>query len=157
LLFVDDARVGRRLARALPGDAFVVTPGTWLQRVGPRQFALEVPRSACYDELLRALASERFTPDRVVYALGTRARDRGARTLERTLFGLTFLARALGRLGAPVQLSVLTFGVAEVDGGRLRPIAATALGPVLVTPREYPNVRTRLVDLPGPIGARTQL
>ena len=159
LLLTDDPGTAKQLAKRLPGDTYVVTPGKWMQKIGSRHYEIEPQLSACYEELLGALLGEGFAPDHVVYAFDTSrsllaydARSHRAQ-LARALHGPLFLARVLGRHGEPVQLSVVTHGLSDIDGGRLRPLAATVLGPVLVTPREYPNVRTRVIDLRGPLGS----
>jgi hypothetical protein len=62
---------------------------------------------------------------------------------------LVALARAAGELGMDSwSLDVAVSGTQQVlDSDVSRPYAATVTGPCRVIPLEYPNVRTRLIDL----------
>jgi NAD(P)-dependent dehydrogenase (short-subunit alcohol dehydrogenase family) len=61
-----------------------------------------------------------------------------------------YLAQALGKelAGAPIKLAAIVADTLDVLGGEpIAPIAATARGPCLVTPREYANVSGYYIDI----------
>jgi acyl transferase domain-containing protein/thioesterase domain-containing protein/NAD(P)-dependent dehydrogenase (short-subunit alcohol dehydrogenase family) len=163
LVFSDGSGTVERLLRRLGTRAVHVTPGPSLRQLDAQAWEFDPGSSNQHQELLDALGEQGFCPTHVVYALGLSLRARGERTLHRgtpreaalvdsalvaSFFAPTFLARALGRLGEPVSLSVLTSGVAQVDQAELTPLHALVLGPALVAPREFPQLKTRVIDVP---------
>lgn len=163
LVFSDGSGTVERLLKRLGAGAIHVTPGPMLRQLDAQAWEFDPGSSNQHQELLDALGEQGFRPTHVAYALGLSLRARGERTLHRgtpreaalvdsalvaSFFAPTFLARALGRLGEPVSLSVLTSGVAQVDQAGLAPLHALCLGPALVAPREFPQLKTRVIDLP---------
>ncbi|GAA0736032.1 SDR family NAD(P)-dependent oxidoreductase [Dactylosporangium roseum] len=69
-------------------------------------------------------------------------------------FTLPFLlARSLGTAGRPATLTAVTRGVLPVRGDECaEPTAALATGPVVVASREFPGLRSRLIDVDSPAG-----
>lgn len=140
-------RAGERF-EALPDGDFVLDPGD----------------EGAMDRLLETLSSTGRVPGTVLHALApgivSPADDlTGVEEAEdRAFHSLLGLARALGRAGwdRALRLSVLTTGaqqVASEDG--VEPLQSLVLGPVIVIAREFPGIRTRLVDLaPGPMTLR---
>jgi acyl transferase domain-containing protein/thioesterase domain-containing protein/acyl carrier protein len=170
LVFSDGSRLVERLIRRLGKDVVSVTPGSALRQLGAQAWEFDPGSSNQHQELLDALAEQGFRPDHAVYALGLSLRARSQRwlghgtpreasaldsALVASFYAPTFLARALGRLGEAVELSVLTTGVAQLDQTELAPLHAASLGPVLVAPREFPQLRARCIDVSRSIlGAR---
>jgi acyl transferase domain-containing protein len=170
LVFSDGSRLIEQLVKRLGGGVVCVTPGRVLHKLSEDVWEFDPGSSNQHQELLDALADQGFRPDKVVYALGLSLRARGRRWLHRasragaglagdpdgaldsalveSFFAPTFLARALGRLGEPVELCVLTTGVSHVPGSAQAPLHALCLGPVRVAPREFPQLATRCIDLP---------
>ena len=65
-------------------------------------------------------------------------------------YSLLFLAKALAKqnVGNEIDLFVLSNNIQEVQGTEtLCPEKSTLLGPCMVIPQEYPNIRTKSIDL----------
>src|SRR5205085_1043394 len=76
-----------------------------------------------------------------------------SRLAERSFFSLLFLAQSLGRTGTtnPLKLLLVSNGIRQVTGvEQLHPEKAIALGPCLVLPREYPNIKCQSIDITVP-------
>ncbi|MDB4973837.1 MAG: polyketide/non-ribosomal peptide synthetase [Myxococcaceae bacterium] len=166
LIFSDGSRIAQRLSARLPG-AVTVTAAATVQQTGPRHWQLDINSSNQHHDLLDALGEKGFRPDHVVYLHGLSplahmpglARPEGmldahadedTRELYASFYVPTFIARALGRLSEPVQFSVVSSGMAQIGDEKLTPLRATSLGPVLVGPREFPQLRTRFIDVLRP-------
>ena len=131
---------GATVTAIRPGPAFAPTDDGWTVRPGNADDALAV---------LRALKGGGVRLERVVH-LWTLAPAPGGtdETVSLGLHTLVALARAAGELGSRAwALDIVTTGANQVlDGGEVRPDAATLVGPALVVPLEYPEVTTRLID-----------
>jgi NAD(P)-dependent dehydrogenase (short-subunit alcohol dehydrogenase family)/acyl carrier protein len=81
------------------------------------------------------------------------------RLAERSFFNLLFLAQSLGRTGitSPLKLVSISNGLRQVTGvEQLQPEKAIALGPCLVLPREYPNIKCQSIDITVPTAGSRQ-
>lgn len=142
---------GHRVVAVLPGDAFAPVD-EWTYSLAAEA------GGAGYPELLEALAARDIVPDRVLHAwliTVDRAFRAGStffhRNQEHGFYSLFHLARALNRTGAAdraLHLVVLANGSIGVRAEEV-PFAdkATALGPSLVIPREFPLWTSRFVDI----------
>ncbi|MET0285419.1 MAG: SDR family NAD(P)-dependent oxidoreductase [Polyangiales bacterium] len=154
LVFSDGSLLARRLIAQLGTETLVATQGEQVVERAPRHWQLDFHSSNQHQDLLDALAQKGELPTRVVYlAPATKSSfashdERLQRELFDAFFVPTFVARALGRRGEPCELSVITRGAASITDEPLVPLQALALGPVLVAPREFPQLRTRCIDLP---------
>lgn len=142
---------GNTVVMLRPADTYtVISPDEY-------QFAPEQGRDG-YEMLLRDLADAGRTPDRVVH-LGlltdTETHRSGSsffhRNLELGFYSLLFLAQAWGADGVkrPLHVLVGTVGAQRVSGTDSAPWPeqATALGPVMVIPRELAGVTVSCLDL----------
>jgi acyl transferase domain-containing protein len=132
--------------QALPDGRFTVCPG----------------REDDLDRLVEGLTSAGRVPGIVIHALaaGVIAPGDDLEGIEaaedRAFHSLLGLARAMARGGwdQPLRLSVLTSGAQQVASEEgIEPLQSLALGPVAVIGREFPHIRTRLVDLAPGSGA----
>jgi len=151
LFFADETPLSARLTEQLGerSSLVVVRRGAEFARTDAG-FAIDPRDGAQYAELLRALASEGATPQRIVHAWTANPEldDESTRALGFT--SLFHLARAVSEceLTDPLRIVVLGEGAHEVTGDEtLRPEAATVLGPCRVVGIEFPNLRCRSVDL----------
>ena len=157
LVFSDGSTLAARIAKRLEGRVVVVTNGPEFKKVSERHWNIDDRWSSHYQELLDALREDEFQPTDVVYccglgrmsaALALRAREDDLQeALRRTFFIPTTIIRALGRLGDPVNFNVLTRDLAQVSDEAIDPLRATLIGPILVAPRETPQVKTRCIDM----------
>ncbi len=139
------------------GDTVIrVAPGNAYKRHHELSFCLRPEIAADYVRLIRQLEQSHRPLHRVVHLwnLGetqnqtsTDARDH---LLERGFQSLLFIAQSLERRESvdPIEMVVASSQVEEVLGDEsLCPPKAAILGPCLVIPQEYPEIRCRHVDV----------
>ncbi len=163
LIYSDGSALAGRVIGQLPGEVVVATHGLELKMVGDLRWVLDVNSANQHQELLAELDRSEFRPTDVVYCCGL-ARLSGPRArrppddelrlrLLSDFMAPTFAVRALGRQGESVNFNVVTRDLAQICDEPIDPLRATIVGPVLVAPREMPQLRTRCIDVrPSPIG-----
>ena len=157
LVYSDGSKLAARIAQRLEGDVVVVTNGAEFKKIDKHHWNVDYRFASQHQELLDELKSCGFQFTDVIYccglaglstALATSARGEDLQAkLRATFFVPTFILRALGRLGDPVNFNILTRKLAQIGGEPIDPLLATLLGPVLVAPREAPQVATRCIDV----------
>ncbi|HEY9064559.1 MAG TPA: SDR family NAD(P)-dependent oxidoreductase [Burkholderiaceae bacterium] len=153
LVFADAGGFAEQLAARLTG-AIVVQAGTSYAQSGPRAFSLRPHERADYEQLVRALQGR--LPSRILHlwALGDApANGAGAAFDARYFDSLLFLAQALANEDSSAfELTVVASGVHALasESLPLAPMKALLLGPCRVIPREFPLIRTRVVDVVVP-------
>ncbi len=152
VVFSHSAALANEILSALNDtDTQVVTPGKAVGQTGPNAWTIDFDQSDHFAEVLEEIEEAAGLPDHIVFLTQD---PRGATKThvakqDRLFLHPTYLAQALGGRSEPVQLSVLTSGLADLGGERIDPYQALALGPVLTTPRELTHIQTRCVDLPA--------
>ena len=109
------------------------------------------------------MQADDWVPDRVIHAWSLENSDPSRtdsfkRTQDSGFYSLLFLARALAKqnFNNDLKLFVLSNQIQDVHGDEpLSPEKSTLLGPCMVIPQEYPNIRIKSVDLESP--ARTRI
>src|SRR6185369_4654733 len=160
LVYADDCGFAEVLIARLKSagqDVITARPGSEFRKVDPRTFTIEPANSQHYDSLIRALQSNQSLPDRIIHAWSfaktlpaqpdcdafTQAQARGFYSL--VLLAKTFAAHNVGH---EIRLFVLTKNVQEVCGSEvLAAEQSTVLGPCMVIPQEYPNIRVKNIDV----------
>lgn len=157
LVYSDESALAAQTIRKFEGKVVVATAGPGLKKVEDGRWTLNLTSSNQHRELLDELDDVGFQPTDVIYCCGL-AGSRptlgfGAKPedfqqkLYTNFFVPTFIVRALGRLGDPVNFSVVTHGLAQVRDEAIDPMRAALVGPVLVAPRETPQINTRCIDI----------
>ena len=153
LLFADAAGLARRTAselHAAGGSAILVSPGQHFEQTSTGSYTLDPDKPEHYAQLIRACREQGRAP-RVVghfWSLDTDETRTDPDAADRLMRNLVDLMRALDADGAERRIRLVTGGVYKVIGGE--PIVASraaVTGPVMVTPLEYPQLDTRLVDI----------
>ena len=160
LVFADDSGFGSVLIRRLKAagqNVVSVRAGGSFQRLDNHTFVIEAGNSQHYDTLISALKASQSLPDRIVHAWSVTenhsappAGDAFAQAQALGFYSLLFLGKALAahNVGHEIDLFALSNNVQEVYGTEtLRPEKSTLLGPCMVIHQEYPNIRTKSVDL----------
>jgi len=158
LLFADDLGLGAALAERLRRDGADVTTvvrGEKFARLEGGGFTLGPDGRRDYDRLVTELTQGRVFPSRVLHLWSVTpeaepAPDGLAEGQARGFYSLLFLAQALAEAGIrdPIALGVVVNGLHDVTGETvIRPERATALGPALVIPQEYVNLRCHVIDV----------
>jgi len=160
LVFADDFGFGSVLIRRLKAagqNVVSVRAGRSFQRLDSHAFLIEPGNSQHYDTLISALKANQSLPDRIVHAWSVtenhsapREGDGFAQAQAFGFYSLLFLAKALAthNVGHQIDLLALSNNVQEVYGTEtLRPEKSTLLGPCMVIHQEYPNIRTKSIDL----------
>lgn len=157
LVYSDGSPLAATIARRLEGTVVVATNGPNVKKIAERQWCLDFTNSSEHKELLDELEEAGFRPSDVIYCCGlarTRAplgNGTGQDGLKQDLYTNflvpTFIVRALGGLADPVSFNVVTHELAQILDEPIDPLRATLVGPVLVAPRETPQVKTRCIDV----------
>ncbi|TWU57198.1 type I polyketide synthase [Rubripirellula reticaptiva] len=161
LVFVDDAGVGDaavEILRAASAQVTTVHVADVFQRTTASRYGIVPELGASeYRSLIDSLADDDRLPDHVLFMWPVTA-DQSfrpgstflMRTFEEGLYGLTYLIAALAdRLGdVSCRITLTTCGAQSVHGETVaHPEKATALGPIEVAAREYPNLKTLAIDV----------
>jgi len=150
-------KAGHRVVEVRAGDAFArVDDQTYV--VAPEQ------GREGFDLLVRDLMGRGLAPQRIGHFWGVTEGETfrpGSsffhRNLEQGFWSLLFLGQALADEGVPVPIHVtaVTTGAAALPGERVAyPERATALGPLMVIPRELPGLTAAAVDVVLPAKGR---
>ncbi len=161
LLFVDAEGIGTELAKRLMAcghEVVTVREGDVYCKLSERSYAL-APEfgKAGYEQLLVDLSGQQWVPHRIVHlwTLAASARPRRGSSrfhhhLERGFYSLFHLAQVLSERSGreSLHLVAVSNGMRRVhDEPVPYPEKATILGPVLVLPRELPNVTCSSIDV----------
>jgi thioesterase domain-containing protein/NAD(P)-dependent dehydrogenase (short-subunit alcohol dehydrogenase family) len=164
-LFVDDAGLGARIAQDLGGSTVTVSMGERFAKLSDDRYTVRPGSRSDYEALVEALTLHDRLPSRVVHLWNVtkprgwqrlRARmHRGERDWreaeDRYFHDLMALAQALGSLERPLTLDVVSSELFQLGNERgIEPAKALLLGPVRVIPREFPQIRTRSIDVSIP-------
>jgi acyl transferase domain-containing protein/acyl carrier protein/SAM-dependent methyltransferase len=148
LLFVDEHGLGLEIGERLRAAGHSVTgvqPSAAFRRISPEVYGIDPRSRADYERLITSLAAQKRAPQRIVH-LWSVSDAQLDDALDRGFYSLLFLAQALGR--QPAQIEVVTSHVQQVLGeDRLSPAKAAIGGPCLVIPQEYPQLRCRTIDV----------
>lgn len=163
LFFADECGLASELIQRLKSaghDIVTVTPGSGFQQADLRTFTVDPSNVQSYERLIQALQVNATLPDHIVHAWSVTAKnaaqssaDGFARAQELGFYSLLFLARALATHNVvhEIQLFALSSNTQDVCGTEiLSPEKSTLLGPCMVLRQEYPNIRTRSIDVDFP-------
>jgi phthiocerol/phenolphthiocerol synthesis type-I polyketide synthase E len=167
LVFADRSSLASRfveLAKEKYQHVTWVQHGEAFQKHDDETFHLNPARPEDYDALFKELFASSLQPDVIVdfwnvTPVTSTDVDDLHRLGERSFFNLLFLAQSLGRTGItkPLKLSLISNGIRQVTGvEQLQPEKAIALGPCLVLPREYPNIKCQSIDITVPLAESRQ-
>jgi acyl transferase domain-containing protein/acyl carrier protein len=112
-----------------------------------------------YKNLIDALHHSEGIPDKIIHLWNLTGGDthnsllerkRIEESLDRGFYSLLYLAKALGShdFSHRIEIMIITNGMQEVwDGKVLYPEKAVVLGPLMVIPLEYPDIKCRCIDI----------
>jgi acyl transferase domain-containing protein len=158
LVFVDAAGLGDSTVAALERSGrrvYRVLAGAGFAQDGDR-FTVRPTNVADHTRVVSGLVADGGMPPHVVFAWGVTEAARTAdldATKEYGFHALLAFAQALANEDpdATFTLNVITSALQRIGGeGELEPIKALVLGPARVMPREFPNLRTRAIDVVVP-------
>lgn len=157
LVFSDDSSISSELVdllKACGHKVVTVREGRVFQQSDDDNFILNASKSEDYDTLCRTLQASGGVPEEVVHAWSLKNPDSGNNSFQRAqdlgFYSLSFLVRALAKhnIRNDLNLFVLSSQIQEVHGReRLSPEKSTLLGPCMIIPQEYPNIRIKNIDL----------
>lgn len=159
LLFADEGPLCRALELELRARGIkpaIVTPGATTERLERGRYQLRLAHPEDYETLLQHVVSDAGVPARIVHTLCLSPELRSPEAplepaLDRCFYSLLHLAQALAResLHPDTRLLVACSGVFDDGGGSSGALAALAEGPVRVIPKELPEVRAVLFEVPA--------
>jgi len=160
LVYADDCGFASALITRLTSaghDVITVRPGKRFQQLDPCSFIIEPANSQHYDSLIRTLQASHSLPAHIVHAWSVTelhsaqpGSDGFAQAQTLGFYSLICLAKALAthNAGHEINLFALSNNVQDVYGTEtLGPEKSTLLGPCMVIRQEYPNIRTKSIDL----------
>lgn len=157
LVYSDGSTAASNIVKQLAGTVIVVENGAKLKKVSSARWTLDFASPAQHQALLDEIAKEDFQPTDAIYCCGLAgprialgllpARDDIQQKLQSSFYIPTHIVRALGHLGDAVNFTVVTRGLAQIADEPIDPLRAPLTGPVLVAPRETPQIRTRCIDI----------
>ena len=160
LFFVDDFGFSSLLINRLKHaghDVVTVSVGSSFRQANTRSFLIDPSNLQHYDSLIQELGTNGTLPDRIVHAWSVTGQhsaesnaDSFAQAQRLGFYSLLFLAKALAthNVGYEINLFALSDNAQDVCGNEiLRPEKSTLFGPCIVIRQEYPNVRTRSIDV----------
>ncbi|HEY6559241.1 MAG TPA: SDR family NAD(P)-dependent oxidoreductase [Polyangiaceae bacterium] len=133
-------------------SAVMISPGGSAAPSAAGHYVLPLAEPKAYDDLLQQIIASHGAPTRILHALclsDGKALAREER-IDRAFFSLMHLAQALSQEDYEHELELLVAtcrAYAVADTRSEQPIQALAQGPVLVIPKEIPEIRARLFDL----------
>jgi acyl transferase domain-containing protein/acyl carrier protein len=165
LLFMDDCGLGEQLARRLGKDNTVtrVKPGPGFVRTHTKtdrqeaEYTVNPAVPGDYAALLNELRSSSRFPRGIVHLRNVTAPGGGSSNDHHSeitaFFSLLYLVQAIGKQDQDnkINLAVVTSSMQEAIGEEiLCPQKAMVLGPLMVTPHEYPNIDCCAIDIVTP-------
>src|SRR4030095_4444294 len=143
--------------RSIGHEVVTVTAGCDFQQVEPFSFAIEPSNPQHYDWLIHGLQEKRILPDHIVVAWSVTAEHRACaseddftRAQAVGFYSVVFLAKALSTRNVrhEINLFVISNSAQDVTGTEiLHPEKSTLQGPCTVIRQEYPNIRTKSIDV----------
>ena len=134
-----------------------VRAGGAYQEIDANNFLLRPDNARDYELLIQRLQQNDWNLDYIIHAWSLTSvalqSDSFQHALDLGFYSLLFLARALAKLNLrnDLKLFALSDNTQEVHGNeKLTPEKATLLGPCMVIPQEYPNLRIKNIDLELP-------
>ncbi len=155
LIFADSAGLGELIAARLSATGrrvLRVNAGTEWRQTDDR-FTMRPSAPSDYENLIKALVADGGIPQRVVHTWGVTSGAQPAEigsVMEHGFHSLLCFAQALSNEDpeARFTLDVVTNDLQQIGGETLlQPLKAVLLGPSRVMPQEFPNVRSRAVDI----------
>ena len=159
ILFVDDQPFSTLLTsrlREIGHDVTTVAAGSIFTNQGGNHCVIDPRDREHYTQLLAPFKKDGATQANIVHlwSLSLATADTTLEevniAIERGFDSLLLLAQAIGppQSDEVVQLFIVGNGVHDVtDGQPISPAKALVLGPAKVIPIEYPNIKTRCIDL----------
>jgi amino acid adenylation domain-containing protein len=141
------------------GDVTVVKIGDGFARQQDGSYTIAPAQENHYEALIEELQSSGKIPDRIVHLWNLSpavnenqelVNERVEKSLDLGFYSLIYLAKALGKqpLNREIHITVLTNGMQEVWGETVVfPEKAAVLAPVMIIPREYPDIKCRCIDI----------
>jgi acyl transferase domain-containing protein len=165
LVFMDTIGYGEQLAEELEKknhQVIQVLEGEQYQELKENQYTLEPAEETQYHQLIQDLIKEGKKPGKLIHLWGIHLTEKTSNPLEalqnqqeKNYYSLLSMARAIGRssINEEIQLNVVTNNMQEVVGNDLHtPLGALTLGPIGVIQKEFPNIKTRSIDISLPPG-----
>jgi acyl transferase domain-containing protein len=169
LIMEDEEGIGERIAAEMERQKCVVTRvkrAERYERKGEREYWIRAGEAEDYRAVLKELKKRGELPEKIVHLFSLSFGDvvqaqgwdeRIGEAEETGFYSLVYLAQAISHTAemGEVELIVVSNGVVEVQGEEeLRAEKAVLMGPVRVMRQEYPQVRSRYIDLiPPPPGS----
>lgn len=135
--------------RAAGFSVVTVTPADGFRKRCHGCFEIDPHRPEHYEDLLRELRDSERVPTRITH-LWSLSDENVPCGYERGFHSLTSLAQAVANVGikSEIELAVITNNIHRIASEACFGLErATVLGPARVIPQEYPNIKSRVIDL----------
>lgn len=153
LFFADEEGVAAKIATNLKAkghQATLVYSGSVFLKQEGDVYTIDANQEADYQALLSALRTGGQMPHRIVHLWNVSREDHGLAFLDTGFYSLIDLAKAISgqNLIHDLDITVVSNEMQKIlDGDIVRDAKQALLAPVKVLPQEYPNIRSRSIDI----------
>ncbi|HJT56095.1 MAG TPA: SDR family NAD(P)-dependent oxidoreductase, partial [Ktedonobacteraceae bacterium] len=159
MIFVDECGMGQQIIdQLLQYDQQIVSvmSGSTFSSPGQNTYIVNPGKRADYDALFKEVRKQGKMPNRIVHLWTTTAHTSSAAdantlqdSLDRGFYSLLALVQAAEDQGiGTCEISVISNNMQDVTGNeQLCPEKATIIGPCKVISQEYPQLRSRSIDI----------
>jgi acyl transferase domain-containing protein len=161
LIMEDEGGIGARIASELEQQGCVITRvkrAQQYERRGEREYRIRVGEPGDYQAVLKELEECGELPEKIAHLFSLSPAEN--ETNERGFYSLVYLTQAIGQMTGVKEVEVMVVGNGAMDvvgEEEVRGEKAMILGPVRVMRQEYPQVKSRYIDvvIPAP-GSRQE-
>jgi len=162
LIFIDECGIGTQIIDQLrehDQQIISVMPGNLFSKAAQDTYSVNPGKRADYDALFKELREQGKIPHRIVHLWTTTPQASSIisdatlkDSLDRGFYSLLALAQAARDQDVDTcEISVISNGMQDVTGNeQLCPEKATIIGPCKVIAQEYPQLRSRSIDITLP-------
>ncbi len=160
LVFVDNSGIALKIIERLreeEQEVITISAGNKYQVVSDDSYHIVPGELESYELLIKSLQASNRIPENIVHAWNisddsdsNKGNELFQAKQELGFFSLIFLTKALSRnnIQDNINLFVLSSNVQEVTGTELLcPEKSTSLGPCMVIPQEYRNIKAKSIDM----------
>lgn len=159
LIFQDKQGLGKQVggyAERLGLKVVTVVPGQTFSKIDEKVYTIDIMSEESYQELFKTLDMDNLLPDKIIHMWSIQHTDeqeseQGDELLEHYgLYSMLYIAKQLGiyAFQQKMEIIALSNNLQEISNEEIHmPVRSTILGPLRVIAQEYPQIKTRYIDV----------